>query len=162
MKDREVAILAGGCFWCLEAVFEQLKGVEQVESGYSGGTVDDPSYQQVCSGTTGHAEAVKVLYDPRHVSYEELVRTFFALHDPTTLNRQGPDVGTQYRLAIFTASEDQAKIARAVVEELTKADAFRSRPIVTIIEPAGTFWPAEDYHQDYHAKHGGSCIVPDQ
>ncbi|UCD76005.1 MAG: bifunctional methionine sulfoxide reductase B/A protein [Phycisphaerales bacterium] len=156
----ETAYFAGGCFWGIEDRFAKVPGVVDAESGYQNGTTENPTYKEVCSGATGHAETVKVVFDPRYTSYEDLVRIFLDSHNPTLLNRQGPDVGTQYRSAIFTASEEQAEIARAVVEELTKKKAFNGRPIVTIIEPARTFWPAEEYHQDYHAKHGGSCGAP--
>jgi peptide methionine sulfoxide reductase msrA/msrB len=156
----ETAYFAGGCFWGVEDRFAQVPGVVDAVSGYQNGTTDKPSYKEVCSGKTGHAESVKVAFDPRHVTYEQLVRVFFASHDPTTLNRQGPDVGTQYRSAIFTTSEEQARIAKAVVAELKAKNAFGGRSIVTAIEPAGTFWRAEEYHQDYHARNGGSCGVP--
>lgn len=156
----QTAYFAGGCFWGVEDRFAQVPGVIDAESGYQNGRTVKPSYRQVCSGATGHAESVKVVFDPRHVSYRQLVERFFQFHDPTTLNRQGPDVGTQYRSAIFTASEEQAEVARQVVAELSEKAAFDGRKLVTVIEPAGTFWPAEEYHQDYHAKHGGSCTIP--
>jgi peptide-methionine (S)-S-oxide reductase len=146
---RETAILAGGCFWCLEAVFEQLKGVEKVESGYAGGTVPNPTYKAVCGSNTGHAEVVRVTFDPAAISYRELLEVFFAIHDPTTLNRQGNDVGTQYRSAIFTNSPEQNATAEAVIAELTAAKAF-ANPIVTEVVPTGTFYKAEDYHQGYY------------
>jgi peptide-methionine (S)-S-oxide reductase len=152
-SPREVATLAGGCFWCLEAVFEQLDGVDAVDSGYSGGTVANPSYREVCGGRTGHAEVVQISFDPERISYRELLEFFFAFHDPTTLNRQGADVGTQYRSAIFTHSDAQAATAREVIEQLTRDGAFDS-PIVTVVEPFKTFYRAEDYHQGYFRQNG--------
>lgn len=142
------ATLAGGCFWCLEAVFEQLVGVSAVESGYCGGTTVDPTYQEVCSGATNHAEVVQISFDPAQISYDDLLNVFFAVHDPTTLNRQGGDAGTQYRSAIFTHDDAQAAAAIAKIDELTRAKLFDS-PIVTRIEPLATFYPAEQYHQRY-------------
>jgi peptide-methionine (S)-S-oxide reductase len=144
----ELATLAGGCFWCLEAVFEQVVGVEKVVSGYAGGESANPTYRQVCNGNTGHAEVVQVTFDPRVVSYREILQIYFAIHDPTTLNRQGADAGTQYRSAIFYHSPEQKQIAEALIAELTAEDLF-GRPIVTQIAPLETFWPAEDYHQGY-------------
>jgi peptide-methionine (S)-S-oxide reductase len=149
--DLEIATLAGGCFWCLEAVFERLAGVEQVVSGYTGGWIPRPSYEQVCSGTTGHAEAVQVRFDPGVLSYRELLEIFFAFHDPTTLNRQGPDVGTQYRSAIFPHNADQERTAREVIAALDAARVFPG-PIVTAIEPLAEFYPAEPYHQQYYRR----------
>jgi peptide-methionine (S)-S-oxide reductase len=146
--DRATATLAGGCFWCLEAPFQELAGVHAVTSGYCGGDVPDPTYEAVCSGSTGHAEAVRIEYDPDVVSYGDLLAVFFALHDPTTKDRQGPDVGSQYRSAIFYHDEDQRATAEATVDRL--ADDYDD-PIVTEIEPLETFYPAEDYHQDYYA-----------
>jgi peptide-methionine (S)-S-oxide reductase len=146
---REVATLAGGCFWCLEAVFEQLQGVDQVVSGYAGGTQPNPTYKQVCTGRTGHAEVVQVTFDPGVLSYRDLVEMFFAFHDPTTLNRQGHDEGTQYRSAIFFSSPEQEKTAREVIARLTAEEAFDD-PIVTEVAPLTTFYPAEDYHQGYY------------
>ena len=145
----ETATLAGGCFWCLEAVFEQLKGVERVVSGYSGGSGPDPTYDRVSTGATGHAECVQVTFDPAVLPYRDLLRIFFAFHDPTTLNRQGPDVGTQYRSAIFCRDAGQQAIARQVIAELTK-DAVFDAPIVTEVVPLGSFTPAETYHQGYY------------
>jgi len=147
-SGREAATLAGGCFWCLEAVFDQLKGVNAVESGYIGGRTADPSYEQVCSGETGHAEAVRVTFDPKVVSYRDLLKVFFTIHDPTTLNRQGSDVGTQYRSAIFYHSPEQKRAADETISELSAEKIF-DRPIVTQIAPAGAFYPAEEYHQEY-------------
>lgn len=144
----EIATLAGGCFWCLEAVFERLDGVERVVSGYIGGRMADPTYHAVCTGATGHAEAVQVHFDPARVSYRELLELFFAFHDPTTHNRQGPDVGTQYRSAIFTHSAEQEATARAMIADLTAAGVF-DHPIVTEVVPAPAFYPAEPYHQQY-------------
>lgn len=146
----ETAIVAGGCFWCTEAVFENVKGVQKVESGYIGGSLANPSYQQVCSGRSGHAEAVRVTYDPAVLSYKDLLGIFFATHDPTTLNRQGADVGSQYRSAVFYENESQKAQAEAVMAELNAAGVF-DRPIVTTLEPATTFYRAEDYHQHYYA-----------
>ncbi|MDX3900269.1 MAG: peptide-methionine (S)-S-oxide reductase MsrA [Sphingobium sp.] len=143
---QEIATLAGGCFWCTEAVYQNLKGVASVESGYIGGTVPDPTYEQVCSGVTGHAEAIRVTFDPDRISYGDLLDIFFATHDPTTLNRQGNDVGTQYRSAIFPHSPEQEAEALAAI---TRARADWSDPIVTTIEPMAPWYPAEDYHQKY-------------
>jgi peptide-methionine (S)-S-oxide reductase len=150
----EVATLAGGCFWCLEAVFDELKGVKDVVSGYSGGRLPNPSYAQVCAGTTGHAEVVQVTFDPQEVSFREILQVFFTIHDPTTLNRQGADVGTQYRSAIFYHTEEQKETAQEVIHEL-EAEGVWSHPIVTEITPFNGFYPAEDYHQEYFANHGG-------
>ena len=141
-----VATLAGGCFWCLEAVFDDLQGVIDVESGYCGGQMANPTYAAVCDGNTGHAEAVRLHFDPAQVSFRELLQVFFAIHDPTTLNRQGNDVGTQYRSAIFPHSAEQESEARAGIE---RAQADQSDPIVTAIEPDAPWYPAEDYHQKY-------------
>ncbi len=148
MSEREVATFAGGCFWCLEAVFVRLSGVERVVSGYIGGHVANPSYQQVCSGDTGHAEAIQISFDPAAISYRTLLELFFAFHDPTTLNRQGPDAGTQYRSGIFTHSPAQRTEAERIIAELTAEGVFDS-PIVTEVVPAPAFYPAEAYHQDY-------------
>ena len=150
----EVATLAGGCFWCLEAVFVELKGVIKVVSGYSGGTVDKPSYQQVCAGTTGHAKAVQVTFDPKEISFREILKAFFAVHDPTTLNRQGSDVGTQYRSAIFYHDQEQKAAAEQVIRELDAAG-IRERPVVTEVVPLQSFYPAEEYHQDYYGHNAG-------
>jgi len=147
----EQAILAGGCFWCTEAVFKDLVGVGAVESGYIGGQVDNPTYKEVCGGGTGHAEAIRVTYDPEQIGYDDLLDIFFATHDPTQLNRQGNDVGTQYRSAIFPLNADQDAAARRGIERA--ADGWPA-PIVTTIEQAGTWWPAEDYHQDYWENEG--------
>ncbi len=147
----ETATLAGGCFWCLDAVFADLKGVEKVVSGFSGGTVPNPSYEQVCTGATGHAEVVQITFDPSVISYQDLLQVFFTIHDPTTLDRQGNDVGTQYRSAIFYHSPEQKEEARKVIADLT-AKKLWSDPIVTRVEPFQAFYPAEGYHQDYFAK----------
>lgn len=144
----EKATLGGGCFWCLEAVFEQLIGVDRVVSGYAGGAAVNPSYEAVCSGASGHAEVVEILFDPAKISYRQLLEVFFAIHDPTSLNRQGADVGTQYRSAIFTHDEAQKAVAQAMVEELTLSNAFGS-PVVTEVQNAPVFYAAESYHQGY-------------
>jgi peptide-methionine (S)-S-oxide reductase len=149
----EIATLAGGCFWCLEAVFDELQGVESVESGYMGGKTPRPTYEDVCGGATGHAEVVRVTFDPKILAYEELLGVFFSIHDPTTLNRQGNDVGTQYRSAIFFHGAEQERIARSFVERLTREKLF-SKPIVTEIAPASEFHIAEDYHQEYFRRVG--------
>ena len=148
MATHEIATLAGGCFWCLEAAFQQLKGVEQVQSGYAGGHVPNPSYEQVCTGTTGHAEVVQITFDPAVVSFDELLHVFFTIHDPTTLNRQGGDVGTQYRSAIFHHSPEQKATAERVMGELA-AEKVWDDPIVTELKPLQAFYPAEEYHRDY-------------
>lgn len=149
--ELEKATFAGGCFWCTEAVFEEVQGVYQVTSGYLGGHQPNPTYEQVCSGQTGHAEAVQIAFDPREVSYRDLLEIHFRTHDPTTLNRQGNDVGTQYRSAIFTHSEEQQATAEAVIAAL-EAERVYPQPIVTEVMPAPTWYPAEDYHQDYYAR----------
>ena len=157
-QKLEKATLGGGCFWCLEAIFENLKGVEDVVSGYAGGHVDHPTYEAVCSGTTGHAEVVQITYDPTVISFKDILEIFFKIHNPTTLNRQGADVGTQYRSVIFYHDEEQKEIA-----EMSKKEAQKrfSSPIVTEISPLTTFWKAEDYHQDYFRKNPnqGYCQV---
>jgi peptide-methionine (S)-S-oxide reductase len=144
----ELATLAGGCFWCLEAVFEQLKGVSTVTSGYAGGAVAEPTYEDVCSGTTGHAEVVQVRFEPAVIGYRDLLDVFFTIHDPTTRDRQGNDVGSQYRSAIFTHSPEQALIAHEVIADLASRGAWDG-PIVTDVEPLDRFWPAEQYHHGY-------------
>jgi peptide-methionine (S)-S-oxide reductase len=148
---RETATFAGGCFWCMEAVFAPLRGVEKVVSGYTGGTAKDPTYRQVCGGSTGHAEAVEITFDPAVISYDDLLEIFFALHDPTTKDRQGGDVGTQYRSAIFHHTAAQKAAAEAMIGRLGREEIFPA-PIVTEVVPAGTFYPAEDYHQNYFAE----------
>ena len=147
------ATFGGGCFWCTEAVYAEIRGVNSVTSGYTGGRIPNPNYKQVCSGLTGHAEAVEIQYDPTVVPFEKLLEIFFATHDPTTLNRQGPDVGTQYRSAIFYHDGEQKQIAENVIAKLDEANVFSS-PIVTTLERARVFYPAEDYHQDYFANNG--------
>jgi len=148
MTAREVATLGGGCFWCLDAVYREVRGVLDVVSGYAGGDVADPSYREVCGGRTGHAEVVQVSFDPAEVSYRELLEVFFSIHDPTTRDRQGHDVGTQYRSAIFTHSPEQKAIAEALIAELTAQGLFPN-PIVTQVAPLDRFYPAEEHHQDY-------------
>ena len=148
MQQREVATLAGGCFWCLEAAFQDLKGVENVQSGYAGGRVANPSYEDVCTGTTGHAEVVQITFDPQVVTFEDLLHVFFTIHDPTTLNRQGADVGTQYRSAIFFHSPEQKATAERVIAEL-QAQKLWDEPVVTELKPLTAFYPAEEYHRDY-------------
>ena len=152
MSDNQIATLAGGCFWCLEAVYEQMRGVEKVVSGYIDGEKPNPSYEAVCSGTTGHAEAVQITFDPSLVTYAELLSVFFTIHDPTTLNRQGNDKGTQYRSAIYYHNEDQRAEAAELMLELKKQHVFPA-PLVTELVDASTFYPAEDYHQHYYANH---------
>jgi peptide-methionine (S)-S-oxide reductase len=147
-RQLDTATIAGGCFWCLEAIFERLAGVERVVSGYTGGSVPEPTYDDVCGGATGHAEAVQISFDPSVISYRELLEIFFAFHDPTTLNRQGPDVGTQYRSAIFYRDDEQARTARAVIADLEGKRIFGA-PIVTEVTPLTVFYPAEAYHQQY-------------
>jgi peptide-methionine (S)-S-oxide reductase len=150
-KEFSIATVAGGCFWCLEAVYDQMKGVVAVESGYIGGTVDHPTYEAVCSGRTGHAEAVRITFDPTVVSYHELLEVFFVIHDPTTLNRQGHDVGTQYRSAVFFHGLEQKRIAEEVIAAVTREKLY-ANPIVTEITSAGTWYEAEPYHQEYFAR----------
>jgi peptide-methionine (S)-S-oxide reductase len=147
-ENREVATLGAGCFWCIESVFDQLRGVEKVVSGYAGGRRPNPTYQQVCTGTTGHAEVVQVTFDPKIVSFKEILEIFFTIHDPTTLNRQGADVGTQYRSAIFYSSDEQKDIAEEVIKDFNSKGLW-DRPIVTEVTPLTEFFPAEDYHQSY-------------
>jgi peptide-methionine (S)-S-oxide reductase len=147
----EVATLAGGCFWCLEAVYDQVKGVKSVESGYIGGQTTNPSYEQVCGGRTGHAEAVRITFDPQVVGYRDLLNIFFAIHDPTTLNRQGNDSGTQYRSAVFYHSPEQKDITQEVIAKLSE-DRLYPNPIVTELAPAGQWYEAEAYHQEYFAR----------
>ena len=156
--SQEIATLAGGCFWCLEAVYLELRGVEKVKSGYTGGHVQNPTYEQVCGKQTGHAEVVQVTFDPSVITYGELLDVFFTIHDPTTKDRQGNDVGPQYRSAIYTHSEEQAAVAR---EKLTAAQSHWDDPIVTELEPLGKFWPAENYHDNYLARNPSNpyCAV---
>ena len=148
----EVATLAGGCFWCIEAVFLEVDGVENVVSGYTGGATVNPTYQQVCTGKTGHAEGVQVSFNPSKISYREIVEIFFSIHDPTTLNRQGANVGTQYRSAIFYHNEQQKAVAEELIGKLTKANVW-NKPFVTQIVPLDIFYPAEDYHREYFSRH---------
>jgi peptide-methionine (S)-S-oxide reductase len=148
---KEVATLAGGCFWCLEATFNEVVGIEKVVSGYTGGNTRNPSYSEVCSGTTGHAETVQLTFDPKSISFEQILRIFFSIHDPTTLNKQGADVGTQYRSAIFYHNEKQKAVAKQVIKELNDAKVW-SIPIVTEVAPFHEFYVAEDYHQKYFEK----------
>ncbi len=156
----EIASFAGGCFWCLDAVFRQLKGVEKAESGYAGGTTKNPTYRDVCSGTTGHAEVVRITFDPAVISYRDLLGVFFTIHDPTTLNRQGADVGTQYRSAIFYHSEEQRQTAEQVIAELTAQQVW-DNPIVTEVAPLPEYFSGEKYHQDYYAQNSeqGYCQI---
>jgi peptide-methionine (S)-S-oxide reductase len=153
MENLQTAIFGGGCFWCLEAVFDRMQGVTAVESGYAGGHVENPTYRQVCNGDTGHAEVVRVTFNPNETSFRELLDVFFSIHDPTTLNRQGNDVGTQYRSVIFYTSEDQYREAKKKIDELTASRAYQA-PIVTSLEPAGKLYIAEDYHQEYFTNNG--------
>jgi peptide methionine sulfoxide reductase msrA/msrB len=157
--ELETAYFAGGCFWGVEYAFASFPGVVDAISGYQNGTTSEPSYRQVCSDATGHAETVKVVFDPARVGYEQLVRFFFNLHDPTTLNRQGPDVGSQYRSAIFVTDDEQRQTAERVIRELGLKGAYGGRRIVTVVETAGPFWPAEAYHQDYVVRTGAACHV---
>jgi peptide-methionine (S)-S-oxide reductase len=157
---KETATLAGGCFWCLEAVYDQMRGVESVESGYMGGPGANPTYEAVCTGRTGHAEVVRLTFDPAAVSFRELLEVFFVIHDPTQLNRQGNDVGTQYRSAIFYHAPEQKAVAEEVIATFTKDKIF-DRPIVTEVVPATAFYMAEDYHQEYFARNPGQgyCVA---
>jgi peptide-methionine (S)-S-oxide reductase len=149
-NKKELATLAGGCFWCLEAVYDELKGVVEVVSGYAGGKVKNPTYKQVCAGTTGHAEVVQLTFDPVVITFEEILQVFFTIHDPTTLNRQGHDVGTQYRSAIFYHSDEQKVIAEKVIA-VQNSSKIWDAPIVTEVVPISEYYPAEDYHQEYYA-----------
>jgi peptide-methionine (S)-S-oxide reductase len=161
MDKQQVLVLGGGCFWCTEAVFKELRGVTDVEAGYSNGHVREPSYELVCTGTTGHNEVVRLTYDPDAVSTRELLEVFFVVHDPTTLNRQGNDVGTQYRSGIYFTTPEQQQVAQALVEELARDDAFGGRPVVTEIVPLENYWPAEAYHQDFFERnpYQGYCMA---
>lgn len=152
--DKKTAVFGGGCFWCTEAVIKMLRGVVSVEPGYAGGDVENPSYEQVSGSGTGHAEVIKIDYDPKEISYRDLLTVFFASHDPTQLNRQGNDVGTQYRSIVLYTDDDQRKQAEAMIEELDKED---GSPIVTEVEPLKAFYPAEDYHKDYYARNQGAA-----
>lgn len=157
---QEIIYLGGGCFWCTEAVFDRVAGVLDVESGYANGHVAKPSYEHVCEGSTGHAEVLKVVFDPEQIALERLLEIFFGTHDPTTLNRQGNDVGTQYRSAIYTTNPEQQSAATAFVDQLNSQNIF-GVPVVTEVEPLDNYWPAEDYHQDYFARnpHQGYCAL---
>lgn len=150
---KDTATFGAGCFWCVEAVFDQLKGVESVKSGYSGGTIKNPAYKEVCTGRTGHAEVVQITYNPDIISFEELLEVFWTVHDPTSLNRQGADVGTQYRSAIFYHNEQQKEIAAAYIKQLDATETF-GKPIVTELTKFKSFYPAEDYHEDYYQRNG--------
>jgi peptide-methionine (S)-S-oxide reductase len=152
----ETATLAGGCFWCIEAVFNEVPGIEKVVSGYTGGTAPNPSYGEVCTGATGHAEAVQLTFDPRRIPFEQVLRIFFTMHDPTTLNRQGADAGTQYRSAVFYHSEEQRVMAERVIDELNASGAWDA-PIVTEVTPFHEFYAAEDYHQRYFERNAGQA-----
>ncbi len=153
VSEMETITIGGGCFWCVEAVYSELKGVISVEPGYSGGDVANPTYREVCTGDTGHAEVVQVTFDPRVISLKDILEVFFSVHDPTTLNRQGPDVGTQYRSVIFYRDEAQKRTALAVMKEIS-AENLYSKPLVTQLVPFAAFYKAEDYHRDYYALHG--------
>jgi peptide-methionine (S)-S-oxide reductase len=159
-KQLEIATLGGGCFWCIEAVFDDLQGVTDVVSGYTGGQTPNPSYEQICGGNTGHAEVVRVTFDPAITSYVEILGVFFSIHDPTTLNRQGNDTGTQYRSAVFYHSPEQQRMAQETIAHLTAEDIWGA-PIVTEVVPAGVFYAAEDYHQEYFRRnpHQGYCMA---
>lgn len=160
MNDSQTLVLGGGCFWCTEAVYKEVRGVLDVQSGYSNGQAHQPSYEDVCTGTTGCNEVVRLVYDPSQVSTRELLEIFFLIHDPTTLNRQGNDVGTQYRSGIYCTTEDQRATAKALIDELTAEQVF-GRPIVTELLPLAHYWPAEDYHQDFFERnpHQGYCMA---
>lgn len=160
-SSTQTAYFAGGCFWGVEDRLQQVPGVIDAVSGYQGGHVVNPTYKQVCYTDTGHAETVRVTFDPSQVTYRRLLEAFFAIHDPTQLNRQGPDYGPQYRSAVFAANEEQLREAKAYIDELAGADRFKGRKIVTQVQMAGPFYEAEEYHQDYHLKHGGSCPLPE-
>jgi peptide-methionine (S)-S-oxide reductase len=148
-EQKESAVFGGGCFWCTEAVFDELRGVTSVVSGYAGGTTKNPTYEQVCSGRSGHAEVIRIDFDPTQITYKDLLTVFFATHDPTTLNRQGNDVGTQYRSTVLYGSEQQKREAENFIKELNDSNAF-GKPVVTTVEPLGDFYAAEDYHQKYY------------
>lgn len=160
MSDSQTLVLGGGCFWCTEAVYKEVRGVLDVESGYSNGQTQQPSYEDVCTGTTGCNEVVRLVYDPSQVSTRELLEIFFVIHDPTTLNRQGNDVGTQYRSGIYVTTQEQRATAQALIEELTAENAF-GRPVVTEVLPLQNYWPAEDYHQDFFERnpYQGYCMA---
>lgn len=159
-QQLETATLGAGCFWCVEAVFDDLKGVEDVVSGYSGGHTENPTYKEVCSETTGHAEVARIQFDPQELSYADLLRVFFSVHDPTQLNRQGNDIGSSYRSAIYYHSDEQKKVAHEIIDEITR-EAVYDQPIVTEVTAFDKFWPAEDYHQEYFANNPNQpyCVV---
>jgi peptide-methionine (S)-S-oxide reductase len=148
---QEIAVFGGGCFWCTEAVFKELRGVISVMPGYAGGTLKNPTYEQVCSGRTGHAEAIRIEFDPGQIAFKDLLAVFFATHDPTTLNRQGADVGSQYRSVVFYADEEQKREAESLIKQLSDSNSYGAR-IVTTLEPLTEFYPAEDYHRNYYAR----------
>jgi peptide-methionine (S)-S-oxide reductase len=160
MNELQTITLGGGCFWCTEAVYVKVRGVTDVESGYCNGHVTKPSYEQVCSGDTGHNEVVKLVFDPAQISLEEILEIFFVIHDPTTLNRQGNDAGTQYRSGIYVSTPEQGGIARSMLADMTQAKVF-GRPIVTEVLPLSNYWPAEDYHQDFFERNPfqGYCVA---
>jgi peptide-methionine (S)-S-oxide reductase len=160
MSDPQTIVLGGGCFWCTEAVYKEVRGVTDVESGYGNGETPNPSYEQVCTGRTGHNEVVKLTYDPAQVSTRQLLEIFFAVHDPTQLNRQGNDVGTQYRSGIYFTTPEQQQVAEALLREMER-DRLFDAPIVTEVQPLANYWPAEDYHQDFFEKnpHQGYCLA---
>ncbi|AEG92191.1 peptide-methionine (S)-S-oxide reductase MsrA [Ramlibacter tataouinensis] len=160
MSDQSTIVLGGGCFWCTEAVFKEVRGITDVESGYSNGHVQRPSYEQVCTGATGHNEVVKLTYDPGQISLRQILEIFFVVHDPTTLNRQGNDVGTQYRSGIYTTTPEQKDVADAMIREMGQEKLF-GKPIVTEVLPLSNYWPAEEYHQDFFEKnpHQGYCMA---
>lgn len=153
LEKKEVATLAGGCFWCVEAIFQQLEGVLKVESGYAGGKVKNPTYKQVCEGETGHAEVIQIIFDSDKITFKQLLEVFFKTHDPTTLNRQGADEGTQYRSSVFYHSQEQKETAAKIIKELDTSGAY-SNKIVTLLEPISDFYVAEDYHQNYFIQNG--------
>ncbi|MES2635462.1 MAG: peptide-methionine (S)-S-oxide reductase MsrA [Pseudomonadota bacterium] len=159
-SSTQTITLGGGCFWCTEAVFVKVKGITDVESGYSNGTVKDPSYEQVCTGTTGHNEVVKLQYDPAQISTRQILEIFFVVHDPTTLNRQGNDTGTQYRSGIYYSNEEQKRVAEELIGEINN-DGVLGKPVVTEVKPLDNYWPAEAYHQDFFEKnpYQGYCVA---
>lgn len=159
-NNSQIATLAGGCFWCLEAVYEEVSGIEKIVSGYSGGHVENPTYEAVCSETTGHAEAVQITFDPEEVSYKNILDIFFSIHDPTTLNRQGNDIGSRYRSAVFCHDDKQEKIVEELIQKID-SEGDMSEPVVTEVIPAPTFYPAEEYHQQYYRRNQwqGYCQI---
>jgi peptide-methionine (S)-S-oxide reductase len=159
-KEKEIAVFGGGCFWCTEAVFKMLKGVSAVKPGYAGGTTENPTYEEVSSGNTGHAEVIYIEFDPKIIGYDKLLTVFFGSHDPTTLNRQGADVGTQYRSVVFTTTPEQKEIAEKFIKDID-ASSKEGKPVVTTIEPLQHFYEAEDYHENYYAKNKNApyCLL---